>query len=205
MRSNAALWMGLGLAIAGPAAAQEHPLMQPSRDVTVEYRLNGPSEGPRHVQTVRMYFSDRGAKFRVDAVGQPGYSIMDRAGNRMIVVMPEQRMYMEMPFDPKRAMDFDSKDGTFTRRGTATVAGLTCNVYYGKTPRHSGEVCVTDDGVMLRAKSDTGGEGGDIEATKVTYGAQPANLFTPPADFQKMDMSHMPMGPGGPPGGRPPR
>lgn len=205
MRTQSALWAVLGLAVIRPTVAQEHPLMQPSRDVAVEYRVNGAGEKPGQPQTVRMYFSELGAKFRVDVVGQPGYSIMDRAGNRMLVVMPDQRMVMEVPFDPRRAMDFDSKDGTFTRRGTDTVAGVRCTVYDGRTPRHSGEVCLTDDGVMLRVKSENAGEGGNLEATKVTYGPQQPSLFTAPPDFQKMDMAHMPMGPGGAPGGRPPR
>ena len=204
MRTNLALWVALALAGTGTAAAQEHPLMQPNRDVVIDYRVTGTHEGAQHVQAVRMYFTGNGARFRVESDGQPGYAIMNRDTNRTIVVMPDQRIYMEMAFDSKQMMDFDSKEGNFTRRGTDMVAGLRCTVYYGKTPRRSGEVCLTDDGVLLRAKSDTDNEGGSLQATKVTYGAQPANLFSPPPDFQKMDMAHMPMGPGGPPG-RPPR
>jgi hypothetical protein len=44
----------------------------------------------------------------------------------------------------------------------------------------------------LRAKSDNPGQaGGELEATRVTYGPQAPGLFAPPPDFQKMDMSNM--------------
>lgn len=203
MQTNTARWVALGVAIAWPAVAQEHPLMQPSRDVMVEYQVSGrPNAGPNQPHTIRMYYSDHGTKMRVEALGQPGYSIADRAGNRTLVVMPQQHMYMEMPYDPTRAMAFEGKDGTFTRRGTDTVAGVRCTVYHGQTPRHTGDVCLTDDGLLLRAKSDDPGQGGDLVAIAVTYGAQPASLFEPPPGFQKMDMAnmaHMPPGAGGGP------
>ena len=194
----------LGMAV--PAVAQEHPLTQPSRDVMVEYHVESKEAGPQRPRDVRMYFTDQGNKMRVEGSGQPGYAVMDRGAGRMMVVMPEQRMYMEMPLDPKRMMGFDSKDGTFTRHGTDTVAGYTCNVYDAQTERHSGQVCITDDGVMLRARSNDNNEGGNLEATKVVYGSQQASLFAPPAGYQKFEAASMPHGMQGmPPGGRPPR
>jgi hypothetical protein len=202
MRTQALLATAIGL-LGMPALAQERPMMQPTRDVMVEYHVAGGSEGQPRANTVRMYFTDRGSKLRIEPVGQPGYSIMDRSAGRMIIVMAPQRMYMEMPYDAKQVMSFDNKDATFTRRGTDNVAGIRCTVFDGKSQEHSGQVCVSDDGVMLRAKSDPGSPGGSLEATSVTYGPQSASLFAPPADFQKMDTSHLPQGMG-PPGGRPP-
>jgi hypothetical protein len=94
-------------------------------------------------------------------------------------------------------MAFDDKNTTFTRLGTDTVAGINCTVYDTKRQDRSGQVCLSDDGLMLRAKSDNPAQGGVLEATQVTYGSQSATLFAPPPDFQKMDMSSM--GRGGPP------
>lgn len=194
--------MALGLAAAVPAAAQDHPaVMQPSRDVTVEYHVAGVMQGaaPRS-DTIRMYFAEHGMKLRIEPVGQPAYSIVDRSGARMIMVMAQQHAYMEVPYDPKRVMAFDDKDATFTRLGSDTVAGISCTVYATKRQDHSGQVCLSDDGLMLRAKSDNPSQpGGTLEATRVTYGALAPSLFTPPADFQKMDLSNM--GRGAPPSG----
>lgn len=198
--------LALELAIVLPAAAQAPPLMRPSRDVVVEYQTNGGGGGPAgasQTHKVRMYFSDGGSKVRIEGVGQPGYMISDRGAHRTIMVMVPQHMYMEMPYDSQRAMEFDNPQGTFTRRGTDTVAGLSCTVYDAQTPQHHGEVCVTNDGVLLRAKSEDPGGHGELTAISVTYGAQSPDLFLPPPGFQKFDTAHLPpgmgMGPGGPP------
>jgi hypothetical protein len=139
-----------------------------------------------------MYFTDHGAKLRIEPVGQPAYSIMDRTAGRMIMVMTPQHAYMELPYDPKRVMAFDDRNATFTRLGSDTVAGIGCTTYEAKRPEHSGQVCLSDDGLMLRAKSDNPAQaGGELEATRVSYGPQSPSLFAPPPDFQKMDMSNM--------------
>jgi Domain of unknown function (DUF4412) len=181
--------MVLVLAAATPAAAQEHPLLHPTRDVMVEYHVSGVIVGQQRSDTVRMYFTDQGTKLRIEPVGQPAYSIMDRTAGRMILVMTPQHFYMEMPFDPKQVMAFERTDETFTRRGTDTVAGIGCTIYDAKRQDHSGQVCISDDGLLLRAKSnDPAQAGGGLEATRVAYGPQPASLFTPPPGFQKMEV-----------------
>lgn len=205
MRRLAATAATICIGLAASAAAQEHPLIQPSRDVMVEYHVESKESGPHRTTDVRMFFTNQGTRMRVEGSGQPGYAVMDRGTGRMLVVMPEQRMYMEMPLDPKRMMGFDAKDGKFTRRGTATVAGYSCNIYDAQTERHSGQVCITDDGVMLRARSNDSNEGGNLEATKVVYGSQEASLFMPPAGYQKFEAANMPGMQGMPPGGRQPR
>jgi len=200
MRTRALLATALGLAVVMPAAAQDHPaVMQPSRDVMVEYHVSGVTQGQHRSDTVRMYFTDHGTKLRIEPVGQPGYSIMDRTAGRMIMVMMQQHAYMELPYDPKRVMAFEGTDTTFTRRGADTIAGIGCTIYDTRRPDRSGQVCLSDDGLLLRAKSDNPAQaGGGLEATRVVYGPQPASLFAPPADFQKMEMPTMPQGaPGG--------
>jgi hypothetical protein len=181
--------------------------MHPSRDVVVEYQTTGNTGGPpgqAAPQRVRMYFADHGMKMRMEGEGQPGYVILDRSANRMTMVMVQQHMYMDVPYDPKRVMAFDNPEGTFTRRGTETVAGYSCTVYDAQTPQHRGQVCVTSDGVLLHARREDPNEHGELTAISVTYGAQPPDLFMPPPGFQQFDASHMghgmgPMGPGGPP------
>lgn len=191
-----ALLVVAGLAIAAPAAAEEHPLLQPTSDVMVEYHVSGVTQGQHRSDTVRMYFTDHGTKLRIEPVGQSAYSIMDRTAGRMIMVMTQQHAYMEMPYDPKRVMAFEGADETFTRIGTDTIAGIGCTIYDARRQDHSGKVCISDDGLILRAKSDNPAQaGGGLEATRVAYGPQPASLFAPPPDFLKMDVPTMPNGP----------
>jgi hypothetical protein len=191
MRIRALLATTLGLAMAVPAAAQDHPpMMQPSRDVMVEYHVAGVTQDQHRSDTVRMYFTDHGTKLRVEPVGQPAYSIMDRTAGRMIMVMPPEHIYVEMPYDAKQVMAFAGTDTTFTRRGHDTIAGIGCAVYDAKRRGNSGQVCISDDGLLLRAKSDNPAQaGGGLEATRVAYGPQPASLFAPPPDFKKMDIA----------------
>jgi len=184
---------------ATPAAAQQPKLFQPSRDVMVEYHVDGTRPGDHRSDTLRMFFTDGGMKMRIEPVGQPGYSIVDRRTHSMVVVMAQQHMYMEMSYDPSRVMAFDATDATFARVGTDTVAGIACTVYDAQRQGRHGQVCLSNDGLMLRAKSETPGQQGGMEATSVTYAPQPAGLFVPPSDYQKMDMANM--GHGMPPPG----
>lgn len=196
MRVQALLATALGLAAAMPASAQDHPaVMRPSRDVMVEYHVAGVAQGQHRSDAVRMYFTDHGTKMRIEPIGQPDYSIMDRTAHRMVIVMTRQHVYMEMPYDPKRVMAFEANDATFTRRGTDTVAGIACTIYDTVRQNHSGQACLSDDGLLLRARSDDPAQaGGGMEAILVTYGPQPASLFAPPPDFQKMEIPNMPQG-----------
>jgi hypothetical protein len=208
MQTRALLAAALGLATAVPAAANDHPLLQPTSDVMVEYHVSGVTQGQHRSDTVRMYFTDHGTKLRIEPVGQPAYSIMDRTAGRMIMVMTPQHAYMEMPYDPKRVMAFESADETFTRLGNDTIAGIGCTIYDARRQDHSGQVCISHDGLMLRAKSDNPAQaGGGLEATHVAYGPQPASLFAPPPGFLKMDIPTLPNGAppnGAPPNGAPP-
>jgi hypothetical protein len=190
MHGWALLVTALGLTVAATAAAQDHPLLQPTRDVMVEYHVSGVAPGQHRSDTVRMYFTGHGTRLRIEPVGQPAYTILDRTTGRMMMVVTARHLYVEMAYDPKRVLAFQYDDETFTRTGTDTVAGIGCTIYDAKRQGHSGQVCVSDDGVLLRAKSDNPAQaGGELEATRVAYGPQPASLFAPPPDFQKMEIT----------------
>lgn len=181
-----------------PAAAQTRPTVHPTRDVAVEYHVTGAESGtagPHQVGTIKIQYDAQGHRMRIEPEGHPGYMIVNRAAAQMFMVVPEQHMYMELPYNPQPAMNYDSQDASFTRRGSDTVAGLPCTVYDVKGSQHTGEVCLTDDGVMLRATDAGPQHRGGLEATHVSYGTLPASLFAPPPGFQKMDSPHM-----GPPG-----
>jgi hypothetical protein len=187
----------LATAVALPASAQDHPMLQSTRDVEVAYKTLGRNAG--HDLTLSQSASI--GKIRVDGGQMQGYAIVDRARHTTTVVMTEQHMYMDVAGDrpPGQQMPLPDERGTFRRTGTATIAGVTCTVWDYSNGGSSGSACITADGVMLRA---VGKDGNGLEATKVVYVAQPAAKFAPPAGYQKMTM---PAGMGGanPGGGMP--
>jgi hypothetical protein len=170
------------LSAAGPARA-EAPLFLPTRDVSVTYRLiGGTASAPREAH---MFFSAATQKIRLDQASQKGYAVIDRATKTVLVVVTGRQQYASMPFDDEMASGFILNDRMhFARAGSDTVAGLHCTTWSVQSARAAGSVCVTDDGVLLRGKgTSTQGTVSGLEAVAVSYEAQPAALFAPPAGY----------------------
>lgn len=183
-------------AVPALALAEDRPLMTPTRDVAITYRVLGPRQG-----TLHMSIQAGSGLTRVESPNRPGYAIVDRKTLRMTVVMPEQRVFLEVPSPPgqQSAPDLDPT-AKFTRHGTDTVAGVSCTVWDFTAANGAGSMCVTEDGAMLRAQNSSGK--GGIEATEVSYAALKDADFHPPADFTQQAMP--PVG-NTPPGQTPPR
>lgn len=194
-RRHAVLLLGL-LACTWRAQAQDvtAPRLEPSRDVAVIYRLAGGDMGDA-AQKVQATYVDGARRVRLDFFRwvESKYpfmsSIYDAIAGRVIMVFPERRQYAELPFPPARIPgQFLSKDMTFTRAGTATVAGLACTNWRIKSPdpaKDASTVCVTDDGVLLRLTGKGASGEPDMNATAVQYGAPPSGIFAPPEGFTK--------------------
>lgn len=166
-------------ALALPALAQPAN-MRPTRDVTVTYRMTGLAGAPP--QEMRMAFSASTGKQRVDPPGAAGWILVDHRANSAVMVMDAQRMAMSLPPAAVAAMSQEAPAGaTFTRKGTATVAGTACTEWEIAIGELRGMNCMTDDGVMLRTVSAApNGVAMTMEATQVTYGAiDPARLSVP--------------------------
>ncbi len=180
------------------AQAQDRPPMAPTKDATIDYRMES-TGAPR---TMRMFLSAGGKLMRIETAGQPGYMIMDRNANRMFIVMADAHRYMERPLTPGQQTGFDLSHGqSFTRKGTETIAGMRCTVWES-TGEHAGSGCVTDDGLVLRGESGSpDGMRARLVATAVKVAPLGADTFQPPAGFTRMEMPSMPGGM--PPGARP--
>lgn len=192
------------LAAAAPALAEDRPLIRPSRDVAVEYRSNGMAQGPADSasSTVTMRFTGHGGRVRIDGPAGHGYAILDVDAGRMIVVITEKQTYMEQPAPPAMLAMFQAQGAAFSKTGTDTVAGVACTTYNATINDRDGQVCLTSDGVMLRARGHEADRVHELEAVKVTYADQPAALFETPAGFKKLDvpdMSRRPISGFGPP------
>ena len=180
------------LASFGAALAQDRPPVAPTRDVMVAYRATAPAQAGARIQQgtqdIRVATTQGGRLLRVEGVGAGGaYVIVDRTTQRMVMVMPQDRRYVEMPASDAFARGFVLNESmTFVKRGVETVAGLKCTLWEVTSREGAGTACVTDDGVLLRGRGNDGK--GGIEATAVRYGPQAAALFKPPADFSRLDV-----------------
>jgi hypothetical protein len=204
------------LVVAASAWAGDAPMIHPNRDVAVEYRSgraqpsgaqpSGAQQGsaaePGRVVTMR--FSSKTGRIRIDGASGRGYTILDPGAGVMTLVMQERQMYAQRPADPGMVVMFQATNAAFRKTGSDTIAGVACTTYDATFNEHSGQVCLTNDGVMLRARSADAEHGRELEAVTVTYADQPADLFEIPAGYQKLDTSTMPHGMNlGPPGGGP--
>ena len=194
------------LAPAAPALADDEPLILPSRDVAVEYRTSGVMPGPSAEQdTVVARFASKSSRIRIDGSDRRFYMILDIDAERMIMVMPEWRLYMEKPADPGLMAMFQESGPALRRTGAEIVAGVRCMDYDAAVNDRTGQVCLTEDGVLLRANIFDPDRRREVQAVRVTYAEQPEAYFDRPPGFARVDASKMPPGLGSGPVVRGPR
>jgi hypothetical protein len=175
------------LALPCAAHAQDRPPLAPTKDATIDYRIEGGTANG--VRQMRMLFSAGGRMIRINLPGQPSYMVMDRNANRILIVLTDAHRYLERPMPPGQHAPFEvPRDQTFTRKGSETIAGLRCSVWetHGE---HSGSGCVTDDGLVLRGTSEVA-NGGRMQliATGVKVAPIEAEMFHPPQGFTRMEL-----------------
>jgi hypothetical protein len=187
-----------------PAAAQTRPPSHPARDVAVTYLVTLPGGGQQADQaTARMMYAAAGERMRVETRLLPfgGVVILDFARRVVSMVAPEQRRYLQtaLPAGAAPNLPPDLAGARFQRGGQSRVAGLACTEW----STQGGSGCVTADGVVLSASYDHPRV--RILALQVEYGAQPAALFAPPPDFERLALPRLPNLPNlpGMPGMRP--
>ncbi len=192
--SGAAPLAGL-LALAAPVHAQERPQTQPTRDVTVEYKLQDidGATAPAHERVLKVYWAKNGALMRIEFPDEQSYVLLNRDTRRMTIVLLDQNGYVEMPYDPARPTGFTvPTDLGLGRVGSEVIAGYPCSIWQTKVGQGNRALCITDDGVLLRSQDNGAQHHDDLEATMVVYGPQPATVFAPPSGFKKLDMARRP-------------
>lgn len=188
-----------GALLAAPAADAAAQPKQPSRDHAITYRI----EHEGRVAEMRVFYSAATRRQRVEMPEGDVAMIHDLPANRMLMLNEQLRMAMEMPVNAAEGQPMLAvpDDMTLTRTGADTVAGHRCTRYRAaQRGADRGTVCVTDDGILLRADLTQGGRRGLMEATALSLAAQPASLFEVPPGWQTMQMPSLPQG-----GQRPPR
>ena len=171
----------LALLAGGPAfaaPAQDGPLLAPSRDVAVTYRLsadgNSPPEAVVHAKA-------GGMRLRIEPAGWPVTLLVDRTGGEIDVLIG-QHAYVQTPLQANslRFLQPEAR-ASFTRRGQETVLGRRCTEWDLRAPEGTGRVCATADGVILRAEgTDRQGRHGAAEAVAIRYAPEPEADFAPP-------------------------
>ncbi len=175
-----------------PAFAQERPVIHPTRDAMIDYRVEGRTQnGP---QTIRMYVTAGGHKTRIEPSGGRTAIIIDRPAGVTVIVMYDRRSYMERPISTTQASGFEvgRQSDQFSRKGSETIAGRRCTLWESGGQRTS-VACITDDGLILRGESQAagGGERSSLIATNVQVGPVSPEMFNPPAGFDRFAVPNM--------------
>jgi hypothetical protein len=183
--------------IALPAAAQQF-----SADTVAIGRESSPG---------KIYVSD--GKVRMEkSSGGPGTMLLDAHANTVLVLMPQQKMYLDVSLrggamlqifksvDPNNACPQweemakqakkDVTGWSCKRVGKETVNGRSTVKYQASSPQGQTEDIWVDTSLKFMVKTqDAKGQGTEFQNIK--EGAQPASLFEIPAGYKKMDVSQM--------------
>jgi hypothetical protein len=167
-----------------PALAQERPEIFPTRDVAVTYRTSVEGQPAE----MRMAWNAAQRLMRMEMPSGQGYLILDQQAGTGFMVMQPMRMIMETPAGQGEAARFAqaSQTARFTREGSDRVANLPCTNWKIEDRGETGRVCITADGVTLRAQPGNGR--GGLEALTVEFAAQDAARFVRPEGFRNVQI-----------------
>ena len=175
----------------GSASAQDRPRIQPTRDVAVAYRVEGAAASvvPGGIPgALRLSWDAEGQRLRAEPEGRSQAVIVDLRAPSARILDTVLRSAMTLPVREGDLQPLTLEGARMTRRGTETVAGLSCVVWAVQSSRGSGTVCLTPDGVALRAEGDVDGRRGAFTALSVTYGPLPDDLFQVPAGYMQVSI-----------------
>lgn len=169
--------------------AQDRPVVGPTRDVTVTYKLTEATRQNGAVQ-MKVIYADHHQRVRVDffaaQTNKPfGSIIYDRPANRILTLVPSKQIYYQVPAigraNPGLLLNEHMQ---YTRDGEAVVLGLQCIEWQIANGReYQGTACVTTDGIALRA-ARTEPKSGSVKALTVEYGTPPPGIFEPDPNFR---------------------
>ena len=101
---------------------------------------------------------------------------------------------MVQPADRDIMAMFQESRTALRRIGAEMIAGVPCVLYDAIVNDRTGQVCLTEDGVLLRARINDPERRRDLQAIRVTYAPQAAAYFRPPPGFMRVDANGLPPG-----------
>ncbi len=180
------------LAAAGTSAAQDRPMLQPSRDVTITYRVEGAAasaipggiDGP-----LRLSWDAAHQRLRAEAEGRPQAVLVDLPNHTATMLDDAMRAAVALPVRERDLQPLTLAGARLTRRGAGNVAGMACTNWDVASHRGAGTICLTVDGVALRADGAMDGQKGSFTATSVRYGEVAPGLFKAPPGYFALDLA----------------
>ncbi len=159
---------------------------------------------------MRVFHARDKERFVIESEGQ-SIAVITRLDKRTSwILMPDEKMYLELPMDQAadRMEDFGiSQEAAlrlegkppenFKKVGTETIAGLKTTKYTGQVgeegsqERGTATYWVTDSGIVAKWVYDGTDEAGNpqsitMKLRELKIGKQPPELFAPPADYAPM-------------------
>lgn len=183
-------WLAAALAslsLAPEVAAQQGPAnLRPTRDVAVTYKVEGGDQAPRMVPVA---WSAASQKVRAEPSGIPGWLLVDLPRNQARMIIDAQGLAVNLPAGDMTPLLGGVPAGTrMTPTGSAIVAGQRCENWRVSRQDTEGTVCLTRDGVILRAAGKHQGRSGRLEATEIRYGAQDPSRFRIPQGYRSVTL-----------------
>ena len=159
----------------------------------------------------KIYFAKD--KIRFDSLdkdsGHSGAFIMNLSNQSMLILMPQQHMYMEMPAEAQEQRQMfsffktsdvenacsdwlklaNNKGGTCHKLGRETVNGRNTVKYEGTNTKGESSQVWLDPKLRFPVKWQGASGGGELR--NIQEGSQPPSLFEVPSGYTKMDMGGM--------------
>ncbi len=188
------------------AAGTDRPVLPPRHDVAVTYRTTGaaaalipdggplgglgggPGSGPAGaIGQMRLRWNASGL-LRLEADGRPQVLLLETAGPSAHIIDSGLRSAISLPMKRRDIDAITLASADMARVREDRVAGLACTVWSVHTRNGNGTVCVTPDGVPLRAEGAVDGKQGTLTATAVDMAPQPAELFKIPPGYMSFSL-----------------
>lgn len=157
--------------------------------------------GPEEVVT-KLYVQNPFYHMEFEEAGRKGIVLVDTKEGTSKVLMPEQKMFMEMKSEdprqlmnnPFQALDYFKSMGAVKKIGKETINGYVCDKYL---IQHEGKDLMTQwfseklqFAIKIINHSD---EDMVLELRNIKEGPQDPSLFKVPEDYQQMNMSGQPV------------
>ena len=196
------LLAALALALMVPAA-----FAQPALTGTpFSADMNMTTKGERGVMNGKLYAGQGKWRMDMQMQGQQAMMIFDASSQVGYMLMPAQKMYMEVhadrpgmgprlpkakPMDPSNPCA-DNPDMTCTKVGKEMVNGRSTDrwEFTSKKDKDNTYTAWVDEKLHFPIKTQTS-EGEGMELSNIQEGPQPASLFEIPSGYTKFDMGGM--------------
>lgn len=168
-----------------PAPARPEPV--PLMDVAVTYRATLEDRADAPTGETRIAYHVASATWRIDPAQPDIHFLVDRRGNRALMVMDRRRAFLVMTEGGTLVQDIEAAfaAGTVERGGQLRILNTPCTIW---RLRDAGSVCLSARGVMLRREAPGGGW---MEAARLDLSAQEGERFRPPRGFRAITIEQM--------------